>query len=934
MDFRPVNPCSVRFALFLIALALSGCLMGPPRTSDPYSRNRKRSSSSPDLSQRRPWSGWDDVREPAIPFRETRGWTALSPDRQPALWTLVRRPNPKDEFAAQFTFREAVDSLRLSFRPPEPVLLPDPFDALDLWMEWQPEAEDGTNRTIRVVSWIECATGEILRIPVTIPPAKGWHLVHHVMPADFPAPNRFPARFLGFDMEAEPGREGRAFLSGWTPYLRSRIPLASTPPPFRREKAQSFSETGETGPAAPPVRIPPAQLRLPATADTTPLRLEEDRFLTASFGRAGNEVALIWDIHKPLNGVHIRTPWGEPLDWKGVDLSGPTSEYPGSLVFLAKTEEGYQLDYADGLRVRVERTGSALSLDYSDRASGISKVSWPLLAPVPGAKIETERFLSIQRLPAKTPGGVALFLSLAWDPFVSNASTGAEPDPLRRPPALQVRYLPTDRGRRPPLRERFLLSVSESIEGCLPAPSPLRPALLDDRQVLLVLDEEPDPTAEWVNHGLTGVVVIRKFKEDGLSASEGHPLDEDPLRAGWSRDHVVRKPDGSWRDGAAAGTTRSKPDERFRDWALSMTDIPRNGAAGFLLSLPTETLGNWTDYDHRTPRAGSFRGALDSALAGWASASRPGDPPLILEEETGWALAPWADALLLSDRQGLALEADRERREYLFAGLQRHPRPIGIGSFSAWRTAFPDESEESVLHRFIALQLAANVGGRLPEPGSVGVEHQVKAALTFQILKTPTADASGKWTGFQRDGQLQSLSEVWGDGAPKDRLYRQGSRGMELWVNLSRTEDWTFTAGNDIWTLPPAGWTAVGPDIRAFSARMNAHRIDWIETPDWVFYRGPGPDFDFRGFRASGAVLVRRGTSTLFQSTVEVYDYAKSGRVQIRGEEWTGWMARPWECRSETGEILGRAEAVTAGGSIVLKGPPGTLMYRLIPESP
>jgi hypothetical protein len=525
--------------------------------------------------------------------------------------------------------------------------------------------------------------------------------------------------------------------------------------------------------------------------------------------------------------------------------------------------------------------------------------------------------------PGFETGSRKLCVGLAWDPFVSRASGG--PEPLAKAQAFRVRYLPSEDGRIPVLRERFLLSIAPDLRDHLPGSDTFRPAWLPPEEVLLVTGDSRSAADAIARLGLSGVRILETFPPDRSRLS----FDLHPLSPDWTRDAVLRRGEGNWAPGTAPATYRMKPATRFRAWLDAVeAQAPSASGAARLLLLPEQPLADWTDFDIRLASAGSFRGAMDLCVAAWQPEEDGGPiPALLLEEDTGAPFGPWAGALLLSDRQGLALAGKPGSR--CPPGRFLKPERIGVGGFGAWRDAFPDLQEEAVLHRFLAVQLAHGVAGRIPEPDRIRPASLAHACHVLQSLRGQIAGQTADSVAQECDGRLLDGTTARLEGATGDRVYLHYAHGLELWVNQSGDRDWEVTVGPDRWRIPPDGWVAAGPDYLNISVLVDGARIDYIQSGSFDFFRSSDGKAVFRGYSAEGPVLIRRTGDT----GVEVTDYAQSGRVRIPGNERAGFLARPWDGLSETGESTGRAKAEMEGDSLVLSGPAGTRRYIRHPET-
>lgn len=120
-----------------------------------------------------------------------------------------------------------------------------------------------------------------------------------------------------------------------------------------------------------------------------------------------------------------------------------------------------------------------------------------------------------------------------------------------------------------------------------------------------------------------------------------------------------------------------------------------------------------------------------------------------------------------------------------------------------------------------------------------------------------------------RNGPLVSIEEaLYNNFQFSDNMlqgYVKWKNGLEIYANLY-DKNWNVTIDTCTFTLPRYGWVAFRPEtpenFSAFSALINGNRMDYIQSPLYIFIDGRGTQNAFNHITTDGPVIVRYNNGT------------------------------------------------------------------------
>ncbi len=902
---------------------------------------------------------WTDRLEdhgPLIDFEGLMGWTV---EADPPVRASFGRSQDKQLwglYVGKLSYLSTSRTGRVVARPPAPLPIPEYFTAVNLWVYGAPSIAD---HPVDIHALVTDASGAAVRLPLARVEESGWALVNRRFPGEPERPLRHPFQFDGLEFGHLYAPEGAELFIDSLAFYTETFHALPYPSRLRRSippgPGQSTGFNTGDGTLPFPVRAQsvmpePAPLNHPAALS----RMEQGGF---RFSYEMDGVPYAYEI-KPDEG-----PSSLQLLCAGERIAVPvygahtlaSADSPRRVVVQRVDRDELFVEYDDGLRCQLALAGHVLRIDISQRggrAEGLDlgglrttsparRLSIPYLASDPGYSPSITLITPMD--------GASLFVGVYPDWYRSNASEWTPGESETSALAHGVaRYHAVHRGRRNDLYERIYVAASPRLEDVLPVtPNPEAARASEAAARIWVDADGPESYAGEGERlrglfalGMTNVLYVagptvwsegddsRSFRDRAAPRRGGdaqfrefaaaladmgwragaymNVRDLSPINRHWSPDRIQRASDGNWKPGPDR-TYAARPIESL----MLGTNIARALAEKFPLSaLYLDAHGErppWsdTDYDNRVPGAGGYLSSyyLTGELMMALSESIRG--PVAVSDRHAWMYAGFADGLMAAGRS-------REPGPYL--PVFKLTRLHGLSAF--YGPPFDmNRPDEAAADHYVAAQIAYGNSGRIPAD-SVHPARLYYLMLALQrryALRMP--ERISYWNGTAYAG----VSEALMDGTWKrSQLYFLYPGHLEIWVNGSDGETWTIRVGAETWHLPPYGWVAVSPDFLACSALVDGARLDFVESPEYIFFDVRGSDKILRGFSSAGPLVIRE-SEILNIGGVEEFTV---GRSRHLGVEPVGGRAY-----GPSGERLGEI-AVSAGPDRWrITCPPGT--YRI-----
>jgi hypothetical protein len=581
-----------------------------------------------------------------------------------------------------------------------------------------------------------------------------------------------------------------------------------------------------------------------------------------------------------------------------------------------------------------------------------------------------------------------VFISSLLDWYHSHAASlhGAADDDQALHLNGGCRYRAASDGRRPALRERWVLTVSRRFDEVLPAAPTVAPrggdALSGER--LWCRLPEMDPGEEAY---IEAYERMRMFRQVGL----------DKL--------MVLQPATTWHDGRGGspaldtvGAEAKGGDDAFREYLDAVKDLgydiilqaslrditaadrawstdrvsldetgefARTGPGRYLLkpshaaALAPSVVNHlveaygaggvyltehastppWQriDCDAALPQPASFAATMRAERSLLATLADNGKVPVVADGGSHW-LYNGLLAGCVARPGGTPLAAQPLLVDFALAQRTGGQINAGLGSpeefFGAEIAEDERDSRSPVLDRYIAATLAFGHAGLLPDLEEWGLPSVAKVYYLLSCLQPHYLGAGIDSVHYQRGGNLLETTEALVAGAHELSQVRViYDNGLKLHVNGSAEEDWTIPIDEESnYRLPPGSFLAQGPgDLLVYSADTGAGRVDYASCADYLYC-------DTRDQRMQLGVLTLTGSAVLTHEdwVIDVYPLDCTDTIEVDAAKlWEGRRMPPLRVLAFRDE-MDEPEALSANpgeGPVIIRPQDDVYRYRItLPE--
>lgn len=399
-----------------------------------------------------------------------------------------------------------------------------------------------------------------------------------------------------------------------------------------------------------------------------------------------------------------------------------------------------------------------------------------------------------------------------------------------------------------------------------------------------------------------------------------------PVNEHWREDRVTRTSNGDWVR-AWARCYNPKPAWAVEAEAALTPVIQRKFGLDTAYCDVHTAVQPWRycDFDARVPGAGTFAATFYAYGEIMLHQKQVWNGPVYSEGNNHWyycgltdgnygqdqvarlAENPWLVDFDLRKLHPLCCNFGMGNPEMFFgrnAGFAKHP-----------------SEQEAMLDRFLAASLAFGHTGFLVTEG--GLSNAARSYFMVQQVHARYAGQAAKQIRYaDEQGRLLDTSAAVAEGAyTRSQLAVTYDDGLQLLVNGHTQASWNVEG----YTLPPNGWAVRDPagKIVSFSATVDDHRADYIDSPAYLYADGRGHLTRFPKATCDGAMIVVKNADHV--------ELIPMPGCQVFGVSLDGRAAKA-EALDEERRSLGAVETRVSRGLVyVVPGKTAAFSYRLTP---
>ena len=409
-----------------------------------------------------------------------------------------------------------------------------------------------------------------------------------------------------------------------------------------------------------------------------------------------------------------------------------------------------------------------------------------------------------------------------------------------------------------------------------------------------------------------------------------------PVNEHWHPDLVGRHSDGNWM-AAWPRCYSPKPARAVEYEAMLAPIIQRKFGLSTAYCDVHTAVAPWTrvDFDARVPGAGTMTQQFYCYGEIMLHQKKVWNGPVYSEGNNHWYYSGLTDGNYAQDQSAKLpvnpwlVDFDLRKMHPLNCNFgmgnpgMLYGRKVGMGSTMEERT--------QKLDRFLAATLAFGHTGFLVR--AAGTRGMVRSYFMVQQAHKHYAQETAKSIRYGNgEGALLDVSAAVASGAHKrSQVATEYSNGMLVVVNGHPTEDWHYEDGRIDRVLPPNGYLAILPGDAAYkkpklavvSGRMRGHRIDYAETPAYVFADGRGQFTRFPLAATDGSMVANR----LDRGRLEVIPVEECSEFGVSLSGQTA-VARAFD---KAREDLGPTPTRLSRGLVYVTAKDGAFSYVLAP---
>ncbi len=887
--------------------------------------NQKVYNNDPDQNiGQRPYEMGDrpGYDKPLIDFEDLEGWWIHSQKGASARLYRSRAQQMDGAYVAKVEYNGEDRNSSFEFGPPEPVLIPDDADNLGIWIYgnnwgWVP---DPATPSVAVNIVLVNAKGEEQSLFMGKVNWKEWFLKwrHFTHPDE----NLY---FKSIRVDGCANNENRRLFFDSVNFGRERWqPLNLEPLP----DLVPFLTTKET------------MIPVPGDSVIVSSQLKGQNFV-ARFIQNEKKITYSYSPESgTLNDFRIVSDSGQKIDpfangdiefvaLESNDINGFDKRLLDS---VEKLDEGvvYHWNYIKGellipYSISIAIRYNSLIIDIAVQSEQAGELNL--------GHLKSNQSVKLVRVPMLTYGGPDpqvvcsgdLFIFALIDHYYTHASMLFARNKMLSETEVFFnggsRYIPKTDGRRNPLKERIILSVSSDFHDVLPTiPHPPSPMGKITRSRLWKENWGMSPDKETHEKFYQGLKVLRDYgvsqfivrhheetwrdggesftlrlkaapkKGGDISLMEyvkrvkelgficglyNNYIDFAPVNANWSPDRVARNSNKDFVDAWPRCYTLKPYLAQVFEAEYSPKIHQKYGSNTVYCDVHT-AVTPWArvDFDDRVPEAGMLRAQHKAYSILLNNEKKAYEGPVFSE-----GLFHWFYAGLTDGNYGQLKDSDPDKVPALvdFDLLHIHPLEVSIGMgnpgmfYHGGIEVEERNSRSRKFDRFITTTIAYGHNGYLIDmpiinnlknmkiTSSWGIPAIMKSYYMMQQLQSRYALVKVKKISYYDGNQwLNTNDAIRNDSYKRGQIKTVYENDLVTVVNLNEVENITIELGERNLLLPPNSYAAQGENFFEMSAMMNGRRIDLVFSPEYLYVDGRGKPLKTEKISmANSAVVVK-----------------------------------------------------------------------------
>lgn len=151
----------------------------------------------------------------------------------------------------------------------------------------------------------------------------------------------------------------------------------------------------------------------------------------------------------------------------------------------------------------------------------------------------------------------------------------------------------------------------------------------------------------------------------------------------------------------------------------------------------------------------------------------------------------------------------------------------------------------------------------------INIPDVLKTYFLLQQLQTFYSNSDVEEIKYHKENRFYNTTEAIINRVHlNNQVFVKYKNRLEVYVNCNGKENWIVEKGGKNYILPPYGFFAYLPGkIIEYSALIDNHRVDFVDSPVYVYADGRGKLTDFGVLKTDGAVVIKKKSKNSFVVT-------------------------------------------------------------------